>query len=94
MDDIINIIKNGTPLIDLRAPVEFNKGAFPSSINIPILNDTQRAKVGIEYKKQGNAAAEKLGFNLLKNEQNERVIADFIAGMTDRYAINLHNIIK
>jgi len=32
--------------------------------------------------------------NLFKNEQNERVIADFIAGMTDRYAINLHNIIK
>ena len=27
---------------------------------------------------------------LLKNEQKERVISDFIAGMTDRYAINLH----
>jgi len=27
---------------------------------------------------------------LLKNEQRERLIADFIAGMTDRYAINLH----
>jgi len=31
---------------------------------------------------------------LLKNEQKERLIADFIAGMTDRYAINLHNKIK
>ena len=29
-----------------------------------------------------------------KNEQKERVIADFIAGMTDRYAINLHKKIK
>ena len=29
-----------------------------------------------------------------KNEQKERVIADFIAGMTDRYAMNLHNKIK
>ena len=27
---------------------------------------------------------------LFKNVQKERVIADFIAGMTDRYAINLH----
>ena len=27
---------------------------------------------------------------LLKREQKERVVADFIAGMTDRYAINLH----
>ena len=31
---------------------------------------------------------------LLKNEEKERLIADFIAGMTDRYAINLHKKIK
>ena len=31
---------------------------------------------------------------LFKKEQKERVIADFIAGMTDRYAINLHSKIK
>jgi dGTPase len=31
---------------------------------------------------------------LFKNENKERVIADFIAGMTDRYAINLHKKIK
>ena len=73
MDDRINIIKNNTPLIDLRAPIEFNKGAFPSSINIPILNDIQRAKVGTKYKKQGTNSAEKLGFDLVKNQQNEKV---------------------
>ena len=53
MDDRINIIKNNTPLIDLRAPIEFNKGAFPSSVNIPILNDEQRTKVGIKYNATG-----------------------------------------
>ena len=31
---------------------------------------------------------------LFENEKKERVIADFIAGMTDRYAINLHKKIK
>ena len=31
---------------------------------------------------------------LFKNEQKERVIADFVAGMTDRYAINLHKQIR
>ena len=31
---------------------------------------------------------------LFKNEQKERIIADFISGMTDRYAINLYNKIK
>jgi len=30
----------------------------------------------------------------LKNEKKERLVADFIAGMTDRYAINLYNKIK
>ena len=29
-----------------------------------------------------------------KNEREERVIADFVAGMTDRFAINLHKKIK
>ena len=28
--------------------------------------------------------------DLFKNEKSERVVADFIAGMTDRFAINLH----
>ena len=32
--------------------------------------------------------------DLFKNDSKERVVADFIAGMTDRYAINLYNKIK
>ena len=35
-----------------------------------------------------------INVNLFKKEQEERVIADFISGMTDRYAINLHKKIK
>ena len=66
MDNRINIIKKSIPLIDLRAPIEFTKGAFPSSVNIPILNDNQRAQVGIKYKNQGNNAAEKIRFQSSK----------------------------
>ena len=69
----ISIIKNNTPLIDLRAPIEFNKGAMPSSINMPILNDEQRASVGIKYKHEGGESAEKLGFYLVKDKKNELV---------------------
>ena len=32
--------------------------------------------------------------NILKNQTNERAVCDFIAGMTDRYAINLYNKLK
>lgn len=35
-----------------------------------------------------------ISMDLFKNEKKERVIADFIAGMTDRYAINLYKKIK
>ena len=35
-----------------------------------------------------------MGNELLKNKPKERAISDFIAGMTDRYAINIHNKIK
>ncbi len=69
----ISIIKNNTPLIDLRAPIEFNKGAMPSSINIPILNNEQRASVGIKYRREGGESAEKLGFHLVKDKKNELV---------------------
>lgn len=73
MEYRIKIIKDSIPLIDLRAPIEFAKGAFPASINIPILNNRQRAQVGIKYKNEGGYAAEKLGFYLLKNERENKV---------------------
>ena len=83
----INLIKNNTPLIDLRAPIEFNKGAFPSSVNIPILNDIQRSRVGIRYKKEGGQSAEELGFDLVKNQKDEIVYLwkKFIEKKPDTY---------
>ena len=57
-----------TPLIDVRAPVEFNKGAFPYSINLPLLSDEERHLVGIEYKKFGNKEAIVLGHKLVSGE--------------------------
>ena len=71
--NIINIIKNSVPLIDLRAPIEYQKGALPSSINIPILSNLQREKVGIEYKKNGRLEAVNLGFSLLKSEKKNLI---------------------
>ena len=35
-----------------------------------------------------------IGKNLFKNEPKERIIADYIAGMSDRFAINLYSNIK
>ncbi len=59
---------NETPLMDVRAPIEFQKGAFPTSCNTPIMNDEERRLVGIKYKNAGNEKATALGFQLVSGE--------------------------
>lgn len=63
-----NIIINRTPLIDVRAPVEFEKGAFPHAVNLPIMNDEERHLIGLKYKQEGNVEAVKLGEKLVSGE--------------------------
>lgn len=65
----LNIFLNDVPLIDVRAEVEFEQGAFPTAFNIPILNSDERHCVGICYKEQGPEAAERLGYELVSGEE-------------------------
>ena len=60
--------------IDLRSENEFKKGSIPQSVNIPILNNDQFKKVGIEYKKNGSDAAIALGHSLVKGSLKENLI--------------------
>ena len=60
--------------IDLRSENEFKKGSIPQSVNIPILNNDQFKKVGIEYKKNGSDAAVALGHSLVKGSLKEELI--------------------
>ena len=59
------IFLNDTPLMDMRAPVEFNKGAFPNAVNLPLMADIERQKVGTCYKQKGQQAAIELGHQLV-----------------------------
>ncbi len=49
------------PLLDVRAPSEFAAGAFPSALNLPLLDDEQRHVIGTEYAVSGQQAAIELG---------------------------------
>ncbi len=69
--DFKTIVLENRPLIDVRAPIEYQKGAFPNSINLPIMNNDEREKVGIKYKKYGNEEATKLGYELVSGEVKE-----------------------
>ncbi|RLA07277.1 MAG: tRNA 2-selenouridine(34) synthase MnmH [Gammaproteobacteria bacterium] len=63
------IFKNNIPLLDVRAPIEFVKGALPNSINIPLLNNKQREQIGICYKKYGKKKAMDLGYSIFDNQK-------------------------
>ena len=60
------------PLLDLRAPVEFEKGAFPCATNIPLLDDAQREMIGKRYKDAGQDEAIRLGLELATPEIREQ----------------------
>jgi tRNA 2-selenouridine synthase len=58
-----------TPMIDVRAPAEFAKGALPSAVNLPFINDEERHLIGICYKEKGQQAAIDLGNELVKGDK-------------------------
>ncbi|MDY2566363.1 tRNA 2-selenouridine(34) synthase MnmH [Pseudomonas fragariae (ex Marin et al. 2024)] len=79
---------NDVPMMDARAPVEFSKGAFPGVINLPLMNDIERQKVGTCYKQHGQDAAIQLGHQLVCGQvKDERVSAwiEFAKANPDGY---------
>lgn len=69
------IFLNDLPLLDVRAPIEFQRSAFNHAVNIPLLTDSERHDVGICYKRQGQAAAIELGQRLVANEIKAQRVA-------------------
>jgi len=87
VDDLASLFINDTPLLDVRAPVEFKQGAFPNAINIPLMTDAEREAVGIEYKEQGQDAAILLGAELVTSEaqaERKKLWAEFFENSASR----------
>jgi tRNA 2-selenouridine synthase len=63
-EDFLNLFLNDIPMMDVRAAIEVNKGAFPMSVNHPLLDDEQRHEIGIRYKEAGEQEAIVLGLQL------------------------------
>lgn len=68
IDDYLQLFLNDTPMIDVRAPVEFEQGAFPHTRNLPLMNDDERHRVGIRYKEAGQDKAIELGHQLVSGD--------------------------
>ncbi|MCY1407240.1 tRNA 2-selenouridine synthase [compost metagenome] len=67
------------PMMDVRAPVEYSKGAFPHTVNRPLMNDVERQKVGTSYKNHGQQAAIALGHELVSGAIKEERIEGWAA---------------
>jgi len=70
---------NTTPLMDVRAPIEFSKGAFPGAANHFLMNDEERHQVGTCYKAHGQDAALQLGHQLVSGPTKQERIHAWIA---------------
>ena len=68
VDDYATVLKTSVPLLDVRAPMEFARGALPGAVNLPLLADAERATVGKTYKNKGRAAAMAVGARLVDGE--------------------------
>lgn len=73
--DYREVFLSNASLLDVRAPIEFDKGAFPGAINLPLMNDIERQKVGTCYKQSGQAAALSLGHRLVSGQTKQERIA-------------------
>jgi tRNA 2-selenouridine synthase len=70
-------------VIDVRSPAEFEEDRIPGAINLPVLDNEERARVGTIYKQESPFKARKLGAALVfRNAANhiERHLAHHEGG--------------
>lgn len=66
-------------IIDVRSPSEYAEDHWPGAINLPVLDDQERAKVGTIYKQVDPFTARKLGASLVAQNIARHIDSHFIA---------------
>ncbi len=72
IEDLHGLFLNNTPLLDVRASVEYTQGAFDMAENHPLITDNERHEIGIRYKNKGQDEAINLAAELISNETREQ----------------------
>lgn len=65
-------------VIDVRSPSEFAEDHLPGAINLPVLDDEQRIKVGTLYKQTSAFEAKKLGAALIAKNIAHHIETHFL----------------
>lgn len=67
-----------TDIIDVRSPGEFSEDHIPGAINLPVLDDAERERVGTLYKQISSFEAKKVGAALVSRNIAKHLDAWFI----------------
>ncbi|SDM44156.1 tRNA 2-selenouridine synthase [Geoalkalibacter ferrihydriticus] len=65
LDAALVLRERGALFIDARSPAEFAEATVPGAVNLPLLCNEGRARVGLAYKHQGPGAARLLAVDLV-----------------------------
>ena len=64
-------------IIDVRSPSEFAEDHIPGAINLPVLEDTERAEVGTLYKQVSTFSARKVGAAMVSRNISRHLESHF-----------------
>ncbi len=78
VDDYSALFLDEVPMIDLRAPQEFELGRFQHATNLPLMSDEERTLVGTCYKEQGQQQAIALGHTLVTGEVKQQRLKQWL----------------
>ncbi|MCK4709002.1 MAG: tRNA 2-selenouridine(34) synthase MnmH, partial [Gammaproteobacteria bacterium] len=76
-DDYKSLFLNQTKMMDVRAPVEFEQGAFPNTSNLPLMTNDEREAVGLRYKQMGQDKAIELGHELVSGKTKDQRVSEW-----------------
>ena len=68
LQEALSLREKGALFIDARSPAEFAEATIPGAVNVPLLDDQERCRVGTLYKQEGKQAARQLGVRLVSGK--------------------------
>lgn len=70
--------KKFSEIIDVRSPEEYYEDHIPTAINLPVLNNNERTKIGSIYNKKNSFVAKKLGASLISKNIGNHIKENFL----------------
>lgn len=65
LEQALALRDKGALFVDARSPGEFAEATIPGALNVPVLDDAERAEVGTLYKQDGKQQARRRGVQLV-----------------------------